>query len=137
VVGGLLLVAVAVVVFVSTRPAATWDSRTPEATVQAFLAAVQDARADDAGRLLDSQGRCDVDDLDQAAMPDLARVDLVESVVDGDSARVVVQVVFSTGGPLDSPATEKHAYRLSRSGDGWLLVGTPWPLYSCGGGVSK
>jgi hypothetical protein len=60
------------------------------------------------------------------------RVVLLDSSVDGTSATVEVEVVFSTGDPFSgSEYTETHTYRLTRSGSTWVLAGTPWPLYEC------
>ncbi len=133
-VGGVVAVAVAAAFFASTRPATTRDSTTPEGTVQAYLSAVLDGDTRRAAGYLSAESPCDIEDLDNATVLNTARVDLVDTVVDGQSARVVVDLAASSdGGPLDTFPTESHTFRLTRSGQGWLLVGQPWPLYDCGG----
>jgi hypothetical protein len=134
VVVGLLVVAIAAVVYAATRPVTTWSSGTPEGTVQAYLTAVIDRDVDTAATYLDPDGDCDVDDFDQVWLPRTARAELVGTHVDGDVARVEVDVAVSGGGPLDVPVPEAHTFRLTRStGGGWLIAGTPWPLYDCRG----
>lgn len=135
-VGGLVVLAIAVGVFVAARPNPRLDESTPEGTVQAYLEAIRDRDVVAAARHLDPASGCDADDLDTVGYPQFTAVDLVTSQVDGDTARVSVQVTFSAAvPPLDGPVGETHTYRLTRSGDGWLLVGTPWPLDRCGGGT--
>lgn len=133
-VGGLVVVAIAVGVYAAARPAVRWDEHSPEGTVQAYLEAIGDRDVDAAARYLDPASGCDADDLDAVGIEPFTGVDLVSSHVDGDTARVTVQVTFSTAVPPLDPATaESHSYRLTRSDDGWLLAGTPWPLDWCGG----
>jgi len=136
VVGGIIVVAVVTAVFAATRPVTTRDSGTPDGAVQAYLSAVLKGDNEEAAGFLAPDSRCDVQDLDRTNVVEAARVDLIDTEIDGDSARVTVEVSFSSGGgPFQGSATEDHTFRLSRSGDRWLLVGLPWPLYDCGGGV--
>jgi len=138
VVGGLVAIAVAAAIFAALRPATTWDATTPQGTVQAYLSAVVDGDTAKAATYLDPNGPCDVQDLDQAYVVDPRRIDLVSARVDGDAARVEVAVGSSTGGgPLDGLATENHTFRLTRPGQAWFIVGSPWPLQDCRGGVDK
>ncbi len=48
-------------------------------------------------------------------------------------ARVEVDVVYS-GEPFDTDVyAERQIYRLASAGEGWVLQGTPWPLFTCDG----
>jgi len=133
VVGGIVAVAVAAALFASTRPSTTWGSTTPEGTVQSYLAAVLDGDMEKAAGYLSPEGSCDVHDLDTVGSVPTARADLVGTTIEGERARVDVDLALSADGPFDTLATENHTFRLTRSGERWLLVGQPWPLYDCGG----
>lgn len=138
VVGALVAIAAAAAFVASLRPAPTWDASTPQGTVQAYLSAVMDGDAAKAATYLDPGGDCDASDLDQVSV-NVERVDLVSTSIDRDTARVQVAVAISTGLPLGGTVTENHTFRLTRapgsagSPGRWLMVGTPWPLYTCGG----
>ncbi len=136
VIGAVVALAVVAAALASTRPATTWDRSSPEGALQAYLAAVLDADAAEAAGYLSTQSPCDVRDLEGANVTDTVRVDLVGTTVEGGNARVRVELTRSTGGgPLDSSYTEEHTFRLTRTDAGWRLVGSPWPLYDCAGGV--
>jgi len=139
VVGGLVAAAAAAVVFAANRSTPTWDIGTPAGTVQAYVSAVVGGNTAAAARYLDPQGACDAGDLDRGDVADVAgvqRVDLTASRIFGDSASVEVAITYSTqGAPLDTGSTQDSTLHLARAGDTWVIVGTPWPLYGCGGGV--
>jgi hypothetical protein len=49
-----------------------------------------------------------------------------------------VQVELTMGGgdgPFGSGYRETATFQLTRAGSGWLLTGSPWPLFDCAGGV--
>jgi hypothetical protein len=127
----LALVAIVVLVFAVGRDVSTFDEGTPEWTVQQYLTAAFDGDTDRAASFIEPAGECDADDLDRAYIQDNARIGLVESVVDGDRARVRVDVEFPSGGPLGGVYSEEHTLRLVRSAGSWLLTGVPWPLFDC------
>lgn len=132
--GVIVVLAVIGAVVSSGRARPQFAAGTPEATVQSYLDAVLDGRQADAAKLLDPSGECGVEDLERSRYPgvDATRVVLVGSSVDGSSASVEVELVFSSGDPFGSSEfAEKHTYRLTRSGSAWVLSGTPWPLYEC------
>lgn len=135
VVGVIVLLAVAAAVLSATRPDTELSRGTPERTVQAYLQAVSDGDTEEAAELIEPGSDCESEDLDRAYYPDSARVVLLDSETEGERARVEVEVISSSGGPFDSSEyTEKHIFRLVRSGGTWLLGGAPWPLYDCPGG---
>lgn len=136
VVGVVVVLALVVAVLSANRPVAAYDEGTPEGVVQSYLTAVLKGDNDQAATYFAPASACDVSDLDRASVADSAQVYLVDTEVDGDSARVQVQLVMGGGGPFDtSEYSEDQAFRLTRSTEGWRLTGTPWPLWDCEGGV--
>lgn len=131
VVGLIAVVAVVTGVLSATRTVTEYDRGTPEGAVQAYLSAVIDADNPEAVEFLGDESPCTVVDLDQAYLPDGVRVVLRDTEVDGDSARVEVDVMTS-GGPFGgSEFTESVTFSLNRAGGHWLITGTPWPMYMC------
>jgi len=120
----------------ATRHAPSYQPGTPVAVVQAYLAAVIDGDHETAAAQLSTESPCTVDDLDRSTLTEGVRVVLRDSRIDGDTAQVRVDVVRSTGGPLDlSEYSEKVTFRLTRAGGAWLITGSPWPMYECGKGA--
>lgn len=136
VVAAVAVLAVVAAVISAARPAETFDTGSPEGTVQAYLRAVLDGDSAVAAEHFAPDTGCDADDLDRVFLDDPARVLLVDTELDTTTARVRVQVVRGTGGLVDpSEYTEDTTFRLVRNGDRWLLTGTPWPLYDCEGAL--
>ena len=140
--GLVLAVALAGIVLLAVITALVWPHRaptqlppgSPQATVQAYLAAVLDGRTDAAAALLDPAGACDVTDLDRVGglPPQGVRVVLLDATVRGDTATVRVELVYGADDPFGlSEHRERHTYRLARADGAWRLAGTPWPLYTC------
>lgn len=137
-----LAIGVAVIVFIAvvaavvsaTRSAPTYGEGTPERAVQRFLTATLDGDYEAATELLAADSSCDVEDFDQSYVPDDVRVVLHGTDVQEDrSASVHVEIVFGTGDPFGgSEYSEEHRYRLTKTGEEWLIEGEPWPLYECG-----
>lgn len=125
------LAAIVVLVFAIGRDVTTYEEGTPERVVQQYLTATFDGDFDRAASFIDPTGQCDADDLDRAYIDGDARIGLVESVVEGDRARVRVDVEFPSGGPLGGVYSEDHTLRLVRTSGSWLLTGVPWPLFDC------
>jgi hypothetical protein len=120
-------------VLMATRDIPTYDRRTPEGIVQAYLTAVTDGDHDAAVVFLSEESSCTVDDLDRAFVPDGVRIVLRDTRVDGGTAQVEVDVALPSGGPLDgSEITERHTFRLRQADGDWRITGRPWPMYDCG-----
>lgn len=132
VVGVIAVLAVVAGVFSATRPAREYDRGTPEGVVQAYLSAVIDGDHQEAATFLAAESPCGVEDLDQTYLPDEVRVVLRDTEVDGDAARVDVDVAMASGEPFEgSEHVEKHTFRLARSAGLWRITGAPWPMYDC------
>lgn len=132
VVGVVVVVAVVAGVLSATRTAPDYDRGTPAGVVQAYLSAVIDGDNHAASRFLAAESPCEITDLDRAYVPDDVRIVLRDTRVDGATAQVAVDVVMSSGDLLGEPEhSEKHTFRLSKAGGGWLVTGVPWPMYDC------
>lgn len=131
VVGLVVLVIVLVGFLAANRSVTDYDRTTPEGVVQAYVAAVVDGDHRAAADLLAEDSPCDVTDLDGSYVPELDRVVLLDAEVDRDSASVDIETVAAEGpfGAFD--VTERHTFRLERSGTDWRITGRPWPLYEC------
>jgi hypothetical protein len=131
VVGLVVLVTVVVGVLTASRDATEYDSSTPEGVVQAYVEAVLDGELEVAAGLLSEDSPCDVDNLDNSYLPEYDRVVLLDSEVDGDTARVEIEAVTVEGpfGAFDYG--ERHTFRLERSGTEWRITGRPWPMFEC------
>ena len=131
VVGLVVLLAVVAGVLAANRTVADHDRSTPEGVVQAYVVAVIDGDHEEAAGLLAEDSSCDVGDLESSYAPEVDRVVLRDSEVDGDQARVEVETVSAEGpfGAFDY--SERHTFRLERTGTGWRITGRPWPLFEC------
>jgi hypothetical protein len=138
VVGTIVLLAVVVAVVATTRSPMTVKSGSPEAVVQDYVAAVLARHHDSAAAYLDPGASCDAADLDMQNYADRnARVELVDSTVRGDTARVVVRITTPSGGPFPNFLDEEVTFRLARADSSWVLTGSPWPMYGCDEGRFK
>lgn len=133
----LLVIAASVAgVLAGSRPATVYDRTTPEGTVQEYLRSMFDRNFDRAVATLSDESRCDVQDMDQAWIPEQVSADLLSTDVDGDYALVKVRVEITyDSGLFEDYGYEEHTYQLRQSGGLWRLTGTPWPLFSCTGGT--
>lgn len=137
VVVALLVLAASVAgVVAGTRPGTTYDRATPEGTVQEYLSSMFDRNFDRAVATLAADSLCDIQDMDQAWIPEDVSADLLSTDISGDYALVKVRVELRySSGLFEDYGYEEHTYQLRQSAGLWRLVGTPWPLYSCTGGT--
>lgn len=133
VVGVIAVIAVVAGVLTAGRREPVYDRGTPEGVVQAYLIAVVDRHYDEAVSFLADESPCSIADLDHAYVPHGVRVVLGPVAVDGDGARVEVDVTTPSGDLLGSPETSaRYAFHLTRSAGPWRLTGEPWPMSGCG-----
>lgn len=131
---GLVLVAALVIgaIVVAVRPTQVLDPGTPAGTVQRYVQLVMAGDHDLAAKYFAADTTCDAGDLDRAYVDREARIDLLESSIDGARAHVRVAVSTPTDDILRDTWTEERTMRLVKVSGQWLLTGIPWPLYECG-----
>lgn len=129
---GAVVVASLLAVFLRGEPAPL-DPSSPEGVVQAYTNAVIDGDIDAAQALLVPEIADDC--LRVPGGTDDYRVTLLESDVQGDSARVRVLIVttFDSGGLGGDSYESEDVFLLSREGDEWLLEAVPWQFAVCEG----
>lgn len=133
VVGAVVIFAVIAAVVAANRRVPDLDSSTPDGAVQTYLRAMLEGDTDTAVDLLSTSTGCDDTDVAAAFVTDSARIVLVESSVEDDTASVVVEITeFSGDGPFGgSEFSHEEQFSLENEAGRWLIVGEPWPLYFC------
>lgn len=126
------VIAVVVVVISLNRPGANYDKNSPEGVVQSYLSAVFDGNYDEAENYFEENSKCEASDLDRAYITKNIRVDLLDTDITDDKARIKIQIEYPSGAPLDNYYTEEQVFRLVDEADQWKIAGIPWPLYDCG-----
>jgi len=129
---GVIVLAALVTVLVASHHPAELEPGSPEAAVQDYVDAVLDRDSEVALRMLAPGSDCEVEDFDNAYVPEDVYMSLREVEVSGSTARVDVSVTDGSGGMIPTEWTEERTFRLQRAGDDWLITGTPWPLFECG-----
>jgi hypothetical protein len=132
VVAVIVLVAVVAAIVRATQPSADLDLSTPEGTVQTFLEATFAHDYERAAALLDPEGRCTLEDLERGYHDTSGTVALIETTTTDTGARVQVEITWTDGPFGIGGYSEPQTYRLTQDGDGWVILGVPWPLWSCG-----
>ena len=137
-IGVLLGVIVVVATIIAVQPPPTFAPDTPEGTAQGYFLAIDDGDIDAALAYLsdDLRDGCDPQDL-RYWIRDVGergiRVAILSTTVEGGTAEVDVTVTEYYGSGPFSGGSYEHAETLvmERSGDRWLIVESPWPVYSC------
>jgi len=134
VVGVVVLLAGIAGVVAANRTAPTLDPSSPQGVVQQYLKAVLDGDYSAAAKLLSSTSGCTLSDVSSATVPPSARIVLRNTVVDGDTAVVTVDVTEGAdSGPFgDSGYTHTERITAERDGGVWKISGSSWLLYPCG-----
>ncbi|MEN8234406.1 MAG: hypothetical protein ABFR89_05730 [Actinomycetota bacterium] len=130
VIAAVTVILVAVAIVVAIQPPPVFDPATPEGTVQAFYQALLDADEDLALTYVEEDllHDCYMRDLVHV-MPDNAHIVIANTEIDGDEARVDIVITETWGGgPFGGSDTFDEMLYMTRSGDGWLITRTPWPL---------
>jgi alkylation response protein AidB-like acyl-CoA dehydrogenase len=130
-VGALLLLAVVAALVSVQRPPVQFDAGTPEATVQTYVEAILDGDVEAAAGLLDPESGCTVEDLERSEFQEPARVVVSNSSAQDETARVMVDLVYSDGPFAGQEYASNETFRLVRADGSWLITGEPWPAYYC------
>lgn len=127
--GAIALVALAI--FSATQSKTTeFATGTPEATVQAFFKSMSERNSEGALQYFVANTPCELFELDRQSLSQEITIDLVESEITGDSAKVKVRIRYSSN-DMVSGWKEDQVIRLEKESGNWRITGTPWPLYDC------
>lgn len=127
--GAIALVALAI--FSATQSKTTeFATGTPEATVQAFFKSLSERDSEGALQYFVANTPCELFELDRQSLSQEITIDLVESEITGDSAKVKVRIRYSSN-DMVSGWKEDQVIRLEKKLGNWRITGTPWPLYDC------
>jgi len=132
-VGVVVVLAVIAGVVGANRRAPTLDPNTPQGVVQEYLEAVLAGDYPAAAKLLSSDSGCGLSDVSSTTVSESARIVLKDTVVDGGTAVVTVDVTEGAdSGPFgDSGYTHTERITAERDGSAWKISGSPWLLYMC------
>lgn len=124
------VIAIAIVagVISANRATPTLDPNTPAGTVQLFVQAIMDEDDVAAVALLDPDLQCTAP-LIEIYRPDGVVVDVISAEESAKTASVVLELT-ERDGPWNSWSHREH-FDLIRADAGWLITGSPWPVYSC------
>lgn len=132
-VGLLVLLAVVAGVISTQQSPRTFETGTPEATVQTYLQAVQEQDAQTAVAQLGPDAGCTVNDFVHGGHSEPDRAVVTESSVRGDSAQIHVDLVYGGGLFGGEGWSDQITFPLERSGDVWVISTMVWPYYGCEG----
>jgi hypothetical protein len=140
---GALIVATIIVVVAVKPKEASYDPKSPEGVVQAYLRAIRDGDFERAKGYIEPAAlqRCDgLGPPERFAREQLedTTVTLERARTDGGAATVTVRIQHEDGGPFASGSGYGYQidFRLTQVSGAWLLGGLasdglPWPLYQC------
>ena len=132
-----LLVVVAVVF--ALQPPTEFDPNTPQGTAQGYFQAINDGDEELAETFMTNHLRtsCNGHWWYEEIGSDI-RVVIVSTEIDGDSAKVAVDITVSYGdGPFGGGSyDQEETITMVRSGEVWLVSRPVWPMdrYACGEG---
>lgn len=135
VVGVVVLLAIGAGVVSAGRGTPQLAVGSPQSTVQTYLAGVFERDLPRAAEVLDPAGACGLTDLQRIAPQSITRAVLRGTTISEDRARVRVDLVYEkSGGRFGGSWIEPLTFRLTDTGDGWVITGSPWPMFECGTG---
>jgi len=127
--GAIALVALAILSATQSKTT-EFATGTPEATVQAFFKSLSERDSEEALQYFVADTPCELFELDRQILSQEITIDLVESEITGDSAKVKVRIRYSSN-DMVSGWKEDQVIRLEKESGNWRITGTPWPLYDC------
>ena len=137
VIGVVIALLVVVAVVFALQPPTQFDPATPEGTAQGYFAAINESDEDLAQTFMTDELReaCDAEWWyhERGAA---SRVVITNTEIDGDTARVKVNISVSYGdGPFDGGSyDEDETLTMEHKGEFWLISKPAWPMdpYACG-----
>lgn len=130
--GAVLLLVVVTGLLVAMQPRTDIAPGSPADAVQRYVKAVMAGDHDRAAELFSTDSTCDAADLDRSYADKRSRVDLIDTVLNGDRARVQISIVVMSDDLVQNTWAEERTIRLHKTDGQWLITGIPWPLYECG-----
>ena len=130
--GLVVILAIVAAIFASRDTAPDWPDDSPEAVVQSYAQAVVDQDFDRAITLLDPELECTPEHFAQSYYPQDTAISLLQAHIGVDKATVTVEL-GSYGEPFFDPFIGQEHFELIPDDSGWLITGTPWPVYGCAG----
>ena len=128
-IGAIALVALAIFSAMQSNPS-EFTPGTPEATVQGFFKALSERDSEAAVDYFVADSPCELFEIDRQGLSQEITIDLVDSEVTGDNAKVKVRIRYSSNDMI-SGWKEEQMIRLIKESGQWRITGTPWPLYDC------
>lgn len=133
VITGLIVILAVVAALIAGRDQTSqWPPDSPEAAVQNYVQAVVDQNYPVALRHLDPALACNVTHFEQSYYPQDNAISLFQASITADEATVLVEI-GSYGEPFFDAFVHQEQFDLINTPDGWLVTGSPWPVYICGG----
>ena len=127
----LLVIAVAIVI-TARQPTTAIDPASPAGVVKEYVTAVMAGDHDRAADFFAMESDCQADDLDRTYVDPSTRVDLIDTTITGERARVRIAIDVPNDDLFSNGWTEERTIRLTKTEGPWKLTGIPWPLYECG-----
>ena len=131
--GFVVIVAIVAAIFASRDMAPDWPDDSPEAAVQTYVQAVIDQDYAQAIAHLDPSLECTPEDFVQSYYPQDTAMSLLKAHIGPDEATVSVEFGSYSETFTDPFIGQEQFELIPDDTDGWLITGTPWPIYSCAG----
>lgn len=127
-----VIVGLAVVAVFVSRSGTTYSSGSPEQALQSYLESVLKGDKVAAFSYISSDSPCTQQDMDNAYVVDVSRVDVESSAVTGDRARIQVRFEMGDDFLFSRAYPEKFTFQMVKESSGWKITDGAWPMYSCG-----
>lgn len=131
--GFVVIVAIVAAIFASRDMAPDWPDDSPEAVVQAYVQAVIDQDYAQAITHLHPSLECTPEDLEQSYYPQDTAMSLLKAHIGPEDATVSVEFGSYSEAFTDPFIGQEQFELIPDDTGGWLITGTPWPIYSCAG----
>jgi hypothetical protein len=132
---GLLVVLAVVLFFVRQAPPEYQSEETPEGVVHNFILAMQQEDYEYAYRLIQAEenkptfNKFTQTFISEGRYPENTSVQLGETYITGESARVDLTIIHSSNDPFNSTWDESSSAVLARQDGEWKIVSLPYPYW--------